>query len=99
MNSIAFSFFSRCKLQSADSTDFSFSDGDVFFVAKRLDARYDWLPSPYTLKAKHPKTKLVQYGDGCSFKEEIPAASNIIIVSRKGDCSYFEKVTYYERVI
>eukprot|EP00795_Rhopilema_esculentum_P014430 gene14430-5486_t len=68
------------------------ADGDVKFVSKRLDARYDWLPSPYTLKAKHPKTKIVDYGDGCSVKEKIYAASSIILVSRKGSCSFFEKI-------
>jgi len=68
------------------------ADGDVFFVAKRLDARYDWLPSPYTLKTKHPKTKLLDYGDGCSFKKELSAASSVIVVSRKGKCSFFEKM-------
>ena len=71
---------------------FLFLDGDVLFVTKRLDARYDWLPSPYTLKAKHPKTKLVHYGDGCSCEEEVSAASAIIVVSRKGKCSFFDKV-------
>ena len=74
---------------------FSFSDGDVVFVAKRLDARYDWLPSPYTLKTKHPKTKLVEYGDGCTFKKDISVASSVIVVSRKGKCSFFEKVILF----
>ena len=78
---------------------FSFSDGDVFFVAKRLDARYDWLPSPYTLKTKHPKTKLLDYGDGCSFKKELSAASSVIVVSRKGKCSFFEKVIVFKAVV
>ncbi len=70
---------------------FIFIDGDLKFISKRLDAHYDWLPSPYTLKERHPKTKIVDYGDGCEVKHDVEAESFIILVSR-AKCSFFEKV-------
>eukprot|EP00794_Sanderia_malayensis_P003073 gene3073-3537_t len=66
--------------------------GDIKFISKRLDARYDWLPSPYTLKARHPKTRVVNYGDGCKLKSDVEGRSRILLVSREGSCSFFEKI-------
>ena len=66
------------------------------FVMKRLDARYDWLPSPYKLKPKHNKVKVKFFGDGCKKKgsgtESSTYSGKILLVSREGNCSYFEKV-------
>ena len=63
------------------------------FVSKRLDARYDWLPSPYGLKAKYPRIQIIDYGDGCKVKEGVEASKMAILVSRKGSCSFFDKVS------
>lgn len=66
-------------------------EGDVYFVNKRLDGRYDWLPSPYTLKAKYPRTKIADYGDGCS---DLPGnfSTQLLLISREGNCSFFQKM-------
>ncbi|XP_031560536.1 uncharacterized protein LOC116296630 isoform X2 [Actinia tenebrosa] len=40
--------------------------GDIIKVMERLDARYDWLPSPHTLVNKHKSLKLKYYGDACA---------------------------------
>ncbi|XP_047136930.1 uncharacterized protein LOC100204111 isoform X1 [Hydra vulgaris] len=66
-------------------------DGDVQFVSKRLDGRYDWLPSPYTLKTKHPKSKVAYFGNGCSANVE-DFTNKVALVSRGGKCSYFKKM-------
>ena len=44
--------------------------GEVVFVAQRLDARYDWLPSPHTLIHKHTRFNIAFYGNACSYKSE-----------------------------
>ena len=48
---------------------FSFS-GEVVLVARRLDARYDWLPSPHNLAHKHTHFQIAYYGNACHFKSE-----------------------------
>jgi len=70
-------------------------EGDVMFVMKRLDARYDWLPSPYKLKPKHSKVKVKFFSDGCKKKAESTTFSGkIALVSREGNCSFFEKIMH-----
>lgn len=44
--------------------------GEVILVAQRLDARYDWLPSPHNLIHKHTRFHLAYYGNACRFKSE-----------------------------
>ena len=44
--------------------------GEVMLVAPRLDARYDWLPSPHDLVHKHTHFQIVYYGNACQFKSE-----------------------------
>lgn len=44
--------------------------GEVVLVAQRLDARYDWLPSPHNLVHKHIHFHIVYYGNACHFKSE-----------------------------
>lgn len=46
---------------------FSFP-GEVMLVAPRLDARYDWLPSPHNLARKHTRFQIVYYGNACHFQ-------------------------------
>ena len=59
-----------------------------------MDGRYDWLPSPYTLKAKYPRSEIVDFDDGCQHEtmDVVNLTSKIALVSRDGKCSYYEKV-------
>ena len=72
---------------------FVFTPSETFCVAKRLDARYDWLPSPNTL-AKYGHLFIVYVGDACSpnmFLNDV--AGRLALVSNDtGACSYFTKV-------
>ena len=47
----------------------SFS-GEVMLVIQRLDARYDWLPSPHNLNHKHVRYRIAYYGNACHFNSE-----------------------------
>ena len=70
-----------------------FTPGEAFWVARRLDARYDWLPSPNTL-AKYGHLFIVYVGDAWSpnmFLNDV--AGRLALVSNDtGACSYFTKV-------
>ena len=44
--------------------------GEVVLVVQRLDARYDWLPSPHNLINKHSRFNIAFYGNACSFLPE-----------------------------
>ena len=37
-------------------------------VTPRLDARYDWLPSPHNLIHKHTHLNIALYGDACDMQ-------------------------------
>lgn len=67
--------------------------GEPQCVARRLDARYDWLPSPDSL-ATFGHLLVVYVGEACSpntFKNEV--AGRLALVSNEtGNCSYFTKV-------
>lgn len=62
-------------------------------VARRLDARYDWLPSPDVL-AKYGHLLVVYVGNACSPNTFVNrAAGHLALVSNEtGNCSYFTKV-------
>jgi len=72
-------------------------EGDVNFVIKRLDARYDWLPSPYKLKPKHSKMKIKFFGDGCKKKLSEGYTGKVVLISREGNCSFFEKIMHAQQ--
>ena len=59
-------------------------------VSKRLDGRYDWLTSPYNIKAKRPK--VITIGDGCDNTTETKYTNNVVLISNDGKCTYFQKV-------
>ena len=76
-------------------------------VAKRLDARYDWLPSPHSLIHKHSHFIISYYGNACNLKPEWRVAKKHLDDDKKqkkktsegrialvspGDCSLFTKV-------
>ena len=69
-------------------------------MVKRLDARYDWLPSPNTL-AKYGHLFIVYVGDACSpntFLNDV--AGQLALVSNDtGACSYFTKVRVEESLL
>lgn len=44
------------------------TEGEVMLVAPRLDARYDWLPSPHGLVHKHTRFQIVYHGNACHFQ-------------------------------
>lgn len=44
--------------------------GEVVLVAQRLDARYDWLPSPHHLIHKHTRFNITFYGNACNFQSD-----------------------------
>jgi len=73
------------------------TDGDVKFVSKRLDGRYDWLPSPYVLKATHPRTKVVDYGNGCEENMSGNFTNELVLISRDGNCSFYTKIKHAQK--
>ena len=64
-------------------------------MARRLDARYDWLPSANTL-AKYGRLLIVYVGEACTpntFLNDV--AGRLALVSNDtGKCSYFTKVRF-----
>ena len=40
-------------------------------VSKRLDARYDWLPSPFQMTHTHTSLEVVDYGTACHTKHKL----------------------------
>lgn len=65
-----------------------FISGSEFpFVLKRIDARYDWLPSP--VKFGNKTLPLVFAEDGC--QENSSVAGAIALVSDVG-CNFYTKV-------
>lgn len=64
-------------------------------MSKRLDARYDWLPSPTTL-AKYGHLLVVFVGDACDSNMFINVQDDYLaLVSMEGaKCSYFTKVSH-----
>lgn len=68
-----------------------FYKGGISAVSKRLDARYDWLPSPDSL-SKFGHIRIVYIGDACSANISVPVSGHLALVSPDGQCSYFTKV-------
>ena len=68
-----------------------FYKGGILAVSKRLDARYDWLPSPDSL-SKFGHIRIVYIGDACSANISVPVSGHLALVSPDGQCSYFTKV-------
>lgn len=72
-------------------------------MVERIDARYDWLPSPHTLANKHKTLKLKYYGDACAnYKTNKKILKNakhkkgvgeLALVTAAGNCSFFTKVS------
>ena len=81
----------------------------MILVAERLDARYDWLPSPHTLLHKHGSHLSVDfYGNACHFnarwtskvdkkdrklKNHVSIGGRIALVAPGGQCTVFTKVS------
>ena len=59
-------------------------------VSKRLDGRYDWLTSPYSIKQK--RSKIVDIGDGCDNSTSTKYTNTVVLISNNNKCSYFQKV-------
>ncbi|XP_078376545.1 uncharacterized protein LOC144659900 [Oculina patagonica] len=72
--------------------------GGIHLVSKRLDARYDWLPSPTTLD-KYGHLLVVFVGDACDSNMFINVQDDYLaLVSMEGaKCSYFTKVQNCEK--
>ena len=65
---------------------------NLILVTKRLDARYDWLPSPQAITAKYHKLLYVSVGDACK-PIEANVTGSLALVSMEGaNCSFFTKV-------
>ena len=64
-------------------------------AAKRLDARYDWLPSPTTL-SKYGHLQVVYVGDACSSNKFYSDVTGNLALVANGGCSYFTKVTVWK---
>ena len=65
---------------------------NLTLVTKRLDARYDWLPSPQAITAKYHKLPYVSVGDACK-PIEANVTGSLALVSMEGtNCSFFTKV-------
>ena len=69
--------------------------GGILRVSKRLDARYDWLPSPSTALAKYGHLLVVSVGDACDGNMFLNVNHDYLaLVSMEGaKCSYFTKVS------
>ena len=65
-------------------------------MSKRLDSRYDWLPSPNTL-AKYGHLLMVFVGDACDANTFTNVVDGkLALVSMEGEkCSYFTKVSSF----
>lgn len=68
-----------------------FYKGGISAVSKRLDARYDWLPSPDSL-SKFGHIRIVYIGDACNANISENVSGRLALVSPDGQCSYFTKV-------
>ena len=69
-------------------------------MSKRLDARYDWLPSPSTTLAKYGHLLVVSVGDACDGNMFTNVKDDqddyLALVSMEGaKCSYFTKVSSF----
>ena len=71
--------------------------GGILRVSKRLDARYDWLPSPSTALAKYGHLLVVFVGDACDANMFMNVKDDYLaLVSMEGvKCSYFTKVSSF----
>lgn len=58
-------------------------------ILKRLDARYDWLPSPAST-FQEKSVSLLYVNDGCDVTSQVKG--QVAIVTDMG-CSYFQKVS------
>jgi len=73
--------------------------GGILRVSKRLDARYDWLPSPSTALAKYGHLLVLFVGDACDGNILMNVKDDYLaLVSMEGaKCSYFTKVQNCEK--
>lgn len=71
--------------------------GGILRVSKRLDARYDWLPSPSTALAKYGHLLVLFVGDACDGNILMNVKDDYLaLVSMEGaKCSYFTKVSSF----
>ncbi|XP_021351177.1 uncharacterized protein LOC110448965 [Mizuhopecten yessoensis] len=70
------------------------SDASPFpVVSKRLDARYDWLPSPQSVFG-NKTVSLVRAETGCN---SVEAVNGSIALVASGKCSFFQKVQTMQR--
>ncbi|XP_015757010.1 PREDICTED: uncharacterized protein LOC107336447 [Acropora digitifera] len=67
------------------------AQGYIMCAATRLDARYDWLPSPTTL-SKYGRLQVVYVGDACSSNRFYSDVTGNLALVANGGCSYFTKV-------
>lgn len=76
---------------------FNLISGGILLVSKRLDARYDWLPSPSTALAKYGHLLLRFVGDACDGNMSTNVKDDYLaLVSMEGaKCSYFTKVSWF----
>jgi len=75
------------------------AQGGILLVSKRLDARYDWLPSPSTALAKYGHLLVRFVGDACDGNMSTNVKDDYLaLVSMEGaKCSYFTKVQNCEK--
>lgn len=73
---------------------FKNSKGDILQVAPRLDARYDWQPTPFRSLAKHEKMRVKYFENACqSFANKSKNESKeVALVSAGSQCTIFEKI-------
>lgn len=66
-------------------------------MSKRLDARYDWLPSPSTALAKYGHLLVVFVGDACDANMFMNVKDDYLALVSMGGvkCSYFTKVSSF----
>lgn len=65
------------------------SDITGAMILERLDARYDWLPSPESIFPNKTTVALIDAGTGCL---PSPSVNGSVALVYSPDCSFFTKV-------
>nr|XP_006821161.1 PREDICTED: uncharacterized protein LOC100372536 [Saccoglossus kowalevskii] len=77
-----------------DQIVFQASGDDTPYIMKRLDAHYDWLPSPVSAFGDK-STEITNAGNGC--QGNIDVKGKIALLSRNGECSFFTRVSNMQK--
>ena len=80
-------------LKSELTVNMPYFSGNIRSVTKRLDARYDWLPSPNNLNSAHKRLPLKFVGDACALPSDDLTGSLAVATMSGHSCSCFTKAS------